>query len=413
MSVVKQKASPPSQPQTQDNASQLNTKIVELRQKFNALRDYLNSKVVGHQEMVDAILLGLLAGENVVMIGAPGTAKSMIATLLADAIQGAKVFKYLLTKYTDYAELFGTIDVSELAKGNYTRRWSPIVSSDIIFLDEIFKANSAILNSLLSLLNEHIIYDSMTGQSIPTSNKLVIGASNEIPEEEELRALYDRFPIKIFVKYISTSHIDKALEATWLGSGIQKPNLTINDVIEAQELVTKIFTATINTSAGAVTPIEYYKFILTTAITELRQSGIMLSDRTIISKIPKIISAKILLDGADAVFTAPFEAVILSASTPEEKQKAEEIIRNTLSKANEVINKYNQALELLESNRLNEAEALFKEVTQYDISKMPNYLAPVVREIVKNAETALKMIEDYRNEMKRNASKLGVRFRFS
>ena len=406
MSVVKQKPpSPQVQAQDVSTSSSINSKIEELRQKFNTLRDYLNAKIVGHQEMVDATLLGLISGENVVLIGSPGTAKSMLASVVTESIQGARVFKYLLTKYTDYAELFGAIDVAELAKGNYTRRWSPIVSSDIIFLDEIFKANSAILNSLLSLLNEHIIYDPMTGQSIPTSNKLVIGASNEIPEEEELRALYDRFPIKVFIKYIQAKDIELALDATWSNVNVAKPNVTINDVVEAQDVVKKIFTMTIKTSSGNVTLIEYYKFIATSVISELRKEGIMLSDRTVISKIPKIVSAKVLLEGGDAVFMAPFDAIKLVAGTPEEKQKVEEKIMASLGSVNELANKLNNAKALIKAKKFDEAEVVLKEILQADLSKVPTFFVPVAKEIMRKAEAMLRKLDELSKQIENDDDK--------
>ena len=424
MSVVKQKPQPPPQSQAQDNtSSSINSKIEELRQKFNYLRAYLNSKVIGHPEMINAVLTGLVAGENVVLIGQPGTAKSLLATTLADAIQGANVFKYLLTKYTDYAELFGAIDVSELSKGIYKRRWSPIVDADIIFLDEIFKANSAILNSLLSLLNEHVVFDTMTGTK-QVNAKLVIGASNEVPEEDELKALYDRFPIKVFVSYIKRySDFEKALYATWCDSSCQDfqspppPNVTIQDVVEAQSLVKKLFTTPLKLKNGKViVPINYYKEVVYSLVSDLRNNGITISDRTIISKLPKLVTAKAILEGNDAVVTSIFDLVPLLAPTPEEQQKAKEIITNRVGTVSEIKQKYELAMDIIRQlknmsdaeklAKINEAEQLLTEVLQVKMDTIPDYLSPFVGEIILNAQKKIQQIKELKSRLTEEAEKI-------
>ncbi len=188
--------------------------------------------------MTRGLLLALLSKEHVVLIGPPGTAKTMIAMSLANSIKGLNVFSYLLTKFTEYSELFGAVDINELMQGRYVRRWSPIVNSHVVFLDEVFKANSAILNSLLSLMNERVIYDPATGAVIKTPLMTVIGASNETPDEE-LSAFYSRFLVKVFVNYLSDQSLFmRALRAVWLNGGQNStPVLSIDDVIAAQAQV--------------------------------------------------------------------------------------------------------------------------------------------------------------------------------
>jgi len=208
----------------------LNT-VQNSRERLLKVFSQLNTHIVGHEEYTRALMLALVAREHVVLISPPGTAKSYMVHLLSRLLN-ASFYKYLLTKFTDYSELFGPVDISALANGQYRRNWSDIVKADIVFLDEVFKANSAILNSLLSMMQERVVYDPMTGQAMQVRLWTLVGTSNEVPTEEELQALYDRFAIRVFGDYLSDdAMILKALEARWLGdSGDVKPVASMEDV---------------------------------------------------------------------------------------------------------------------------------------------------------------------------------------
>jgi MoxR-like ATPase len=170
-----------------------------------------------------------LARVNLVYLGPPGTAKSLLVRTFAKAlgvsespdpirqeqvmverlrsgdkdgkagteVKSRKMFEYLLTRYTTPEEIFGGADISLLMNsGVYGRRTAGMLpQAEIGFLDELFKANTAILNALLSLTNERLFYN--LGQAFRVNLAFVVGASNETPAEEELGALYDRFPIRV------------------------------------------------------------------------------------------------------------------------------------------------------------------------------------------------------------------------
>jgi MoxR-like ATPase len=151
-----------------------------------------------HDEIAGA-LLGVLSGEHLLLLGPPGTAKSLLASKVCDAVEGGHLFYYLLTRFTTPEEIFGPLSLQALEQDRYSRKTEGYLpESHIAFLDEIFKANSSILNSLLTLLNERKFHNGQEVVEVPLLS--VFGASNELPEEEEgLEALYDRFLIRYVV----------------------------------------------------------------------------------------------------------------------------------------------------------------------------------------------------------------------
>ncbi len=141
------------------------------------------------------------------------TAKSALVRRAAELLN-AKFFKYLLTRFTEPAELFGPLDIKSLEEGRYVRlTQGKLPEADIAFLDEIFKANSAILNALNSLLQERVLYDGFTEMQVPLWS--LFGASNEVPEDPEIEALYDRFCVRHFVRPVPEDYWMELLDKSW------------------------------------------------------------------------------------------------------------------------------------------------------------------------------------------------------
>ena len=166
--------------------------------KLRAVRDTLTEGLVERDVAVRLGLLASLAGEHMLMLGPPGTAKSLIARRLHLAFNGSAYFERLLTRFTVPEELFGPLSIKGLEEDRYERLTNAYLpTASIAFLDEIFKANSAILNALLTLLNEREFDNGTVRNKTPLV--AVIGASNELPEGEELDALFDRFLLRLHV----------------------------------------------------------------------------------------------------------------------------------------------------------------------------------------------------------------------
>ena len=183
----------------------------EVINKVAQVRKTLDSLFYKFTDEVTAALTAVLIRENFILIGPPGTAKTMLVASISKLLK-AKWFYRLLTKFTEVEEVIGPIDVVELLKGNVRRIYTnSIVEADFALLDEIFNASSAILNTMLTILNERVIYDG--GQIIPVKTWTVFGATNRIPDEEELQALYDRFPLRVYTKYAEPDETEQLIKA--------------------------------------------------------------------------------------------------------------------------------------------------------------------------------------------------------
>ncbi len=162
----------------------------ELRAAVKRVEDGL----VERGEDARLVLLAMIASEHILLLGSPGTAKSILGLRLAELCKG-KFFQRLLTRFTTPEELFGPLSLSSLERDEYRRCTEGFLpTADIAFLDEIFKANSAILNTLLTILNERKFDNAGGRESCPI--RCVVGASNELPDNDDLVALFDRFLLR-------------------------------------------------------------------------------------------------------------------------------------------------------------------------------------------------------------------------
>ncbi len=253
------------------------------------LLEELSAPFVGREEEAKVIVLTLLAREHAVFIGEPGTAKSAIVRRAAELLN-ARFFKYLLTRFTEPAELFGPLDIKALDEGKYVRLTrGKLPEAEIAFLDEIFKANSAILNALNTLLQERVLYDGYTELNVPLWS--LFGASNEVPDDTEVAAVYDRFLVRHFVRPVPEDLWGELLSKAW---DIERKlyfegTLSAEKVMDMKEL-RKVHEVVLNVDLTPIKP----KLIKLFAVFESR--GVHVTDRRK-GKALKLIAANAVLEG--------------------------------------------------------------------------------------------------------------------
>src|ERR1700692_2283433 len=200
----------------------------ELRKRLNRFRTSLGRFFVAKQELIDLMLVASVAQEPLLLIGPPGTAKSDLVLKFKDALGLGEddYFEYMLTRFTEPSEIVGPIDIQQLREGRYIRReQGKLPTARLAFLDEIFKSNSAILNILLTIINERKFYQD--GRPQPVRLRVLFAATNEIPEQAELAALKDRFCLKAESRSVQGDHftelIDSGLQSEVYRTLNQKP----------------------------------------------------------------------------------------------------------------------------------------------------------------------------------------------
>src|SRR5437763_9433375 len=226
---------------------ELQQEAEELRGRLNRFRKSLGRFFVKKQDLIDLMLVAAIAGEPLLLVGPPGTAKSDLVLKFKDALGLADedYFEYMLTRFTEPSEIIGPIDINELKAGAYIRRVEgKLPTAKLVFLDEIFKSNSAILNILLTIINERKFYQD--GVPTPVRLKVMFAATNEIPEQSELAALKDRFCLKAESRSVSEHHfsalIDMGLQGEVYRGLNQKPwvegHASLEDIRKAQRYLT-------------------------------------------------------------------------------------------------------------------------------------------------------------------------------
>lgn len=169
------------------------------KNKIQMLKETLSQGLLEKDEIISLVLLCMIAGKSVFLYGPPGTAKSLISRRVSCAFKSNKFFDYLMNRFSTPEEVFGPLKLSELRQDRLVRSVEGFLpSADFAFLDEIWKSSPAILNSLLTIINEKQFRNGKDNIKVPLRG--LVAASNELPQKgQSLEALYDRFIMRLIV----------------------------------------------------------------------------------------------------------------------------------------------------------------------------------------------------------------------
>ncbi len=256
-----------------------------VRQLVDDVITPMKSAFVGKDEIIDLMGICLVGGENLFLMGPPGTAKSALVHDLARRLDG-QAFDYLLTRFTEPNELFGPFDIRKLREGELvTNVEGMLPEASLVFLDELLNANSAVLNSLLLVLNERVFRRGRETRSLPLL--MAVGASNHLPEDEALGALFDRFLVRVPCLNVEQEQLSAVLDAGWqldaVARGHSEPAISVDQIRDLQRTVFDV------NVAAARRP-------YTDLIQRLRHAGIAISDRRAV-KFQRLMAASALLSG--------------------------------------------------------------------------------------------------------------------
>jgi MoxR-like ATPase len=248
--------------------------------------DELKRRFVGRDEVVDLIALAVVAGEHLFLYGPPGTAKSALIRQFASAVQG-RYFEYLLTRFSEPNEIFGPIDLARLREGAVaTVTTGMLPEAEFAFLDELFNANSAILNNLLTVLNERVFRRGAEVHRLPLLS--LFSASNHLAEDEALGALFDRFLLRCHVDHLRREAMPRLLSAGW---ALERSEGTTTSVSAAdlRALSRRVHDVDLARVTGPYAEVVF----------KIRDLGVAISDRRAV-KMLKLLAASALLSGRDA-----------------------------------------------------------------------------------------------------------------
>ncbi len=274
-------------------------RLIDHVDDLHDVANLLKSSFVGKDQIIDLLLVCAIAQEHLLVVGPPGTGKSELvkrfarlctpppASLMAGNVP---YFEYLLTRFTEPNEIFGPVDIRGYQEQGIHQRLTVgmLPRAEIAFLDEIFKANSAILNALLTILNERLYYNG--GRAEPTPLLLAVGATNEVPEEALLAALYDRFLVRVWSGNVEEAGFDELFRRGWQ---LEKTRIQKGYKMTLSNVTT---TAAIRELYRALDEVDLAPISRTyrEVVRRVRSEGIELSDRRVI-KLLKLIAAAALM----------------------------------------------------------------------------------------------------------------------
>jgi len=273
--------------------------------------------LVDREVLTEVVALCAVAGEHLMVVGPPGTAKSEAVRRVSRQL-GGQYFEYLLGRFTEPNEVFGPIDLQRLREGVVEVQTAGMVpEADIAFLDEVFLGSTAILNTLLGILNERVFRRGSTLVQCPL--RVCVGATNRLPEDPALDAFADRFLARVFVDPVADARLEELLEAGWQSEPSGGPeNGTLMPALD------RLSAAARDCDHTAVQP------LLGIAVRRLRAAGVMLSDRRVV-RAQRLVAAAAILDGRSHATGVDLWVLPLVAPTADAQVLARETLADLLA----------------------------------------------------------------------------------
>jgi MoxR-like ATPase len=271
-----------------------------LAREYAARLEDLKADFIGRDEAIEVIALATLCREHVLLVGPPGTAKTALLTRFARLLD-TEPFTYLLTRFTEPTELFGPVDVKQFQDNSVFRVNTDgmLPKARLAFLDEVFEGSSAILNSLLTLINERTFYNGSKPE--PSDLITLLGASNDVPEDPVLAAFSDRFLLRCELTYVDGEDIGRVLDVGWRGEedlirAVNHRNGRGAFDADRDDAQFALSALAILQSAVATVDLTPVRAVYTEILRDLRAQRVAFSDRRAV-KAQKVFAASALLAG--------------------------------------------------------------------------------------------------------------------
>ena len=216
--------------------------ISKLQEQFSNLKAEVGKVLVGQEDALHRLLLGLLAGGHVLLEGVPGLAKTLMISTLADSVQ-ANFSRIQFTPDMLPGDVTGT-QIFNPKEGSYSVKRGPIFGN-LILADEINRAPAKVQAALLEAMQERQV---TLGEETFRLNEpfLVLATQNPIEQEGTYplpEAQLDRFMLKLRIGYPTKEEEVKVLDRM-AGTGsapTASPVMTIDDIMEARRAVSQVF----------------------------------------------------------------------------------------------------------------------------------------------------------------------------